>query len=93
MTGCKRRCWANLHCCLLLLNREWLLHLRQVLEQAVKCNAGMLLSDETLCNSFKAAFMLGDPISKPKEYGDIMGYYSRQVSRLARRMSFGVVDC
>lgn len=23
--------------------------------------------------------MLGDPVTKPKEYGDIMGYYSRQV--------------
>ena len=22
--------------------------------------------------------MLGDPVTKPKEYGDIMGYYSRQ---------------
>ncbi|KAF5842997.1 hypothetical protein DUNSADRAFT_3125 [Dunaliella salina] len=49
-----------------------------VLEQAVQCNAGVLLSDDTLCKSFQAAFMLGDPISKPKEYGDIMGYYSRQ---------------
>jgi brefeldin A-resistance guanine nucleotide exchange factor 1 len=51
----------------------------QVLEQAVQCRAGVLLSDDTLCKSFQAAFMLGDPISKPKEYGDIMGYYSRQV--------------
>jgi hypothetical protein len=23
--------------------------------------------------------MLGDPVTKPKEDGDIMGYYSRQV--------------
>jgi len=55
-----------------------LLNIVQVLEQAVQCNAGVLLSDDTLCKSFQAAFMLGDPISKPKEYGDIMGYYSRQ---------------
>ena len=27
----------------------------------------------------QAAFMLGDPVTKPKEYGEIMGYYSRQV--------------
>lgn len=26
----------------------------------------------------QATFMLGDPVTKPKEYGDIMGYYSRQ---------------
>lgn len=50
-----------------------------MLEQAVQCRAGVLLTDDTLCKAFQAAFMLGDPVAKPKEYGDIMGYYSRQV--------------
>jgi brefeldin A-resistance guanine nucleotide exchange factor 1 len=38
----------------------------------------VLLSDESICKAVQAAFMLGDPVTKPKEYGDIMAFYSRQ---------------
>ncbi|KAG2488975.1 hypothetical protein HYH03_012417 [Edaphochlamys debaryana] len=55
-----------------------LLNIVQVLGQAVDSAAGSLLTDESICKAVQAAFMLGDPVKKPKEYGDIMGYYSRQ---------------
>ncbi|GFR51100.1 hypothetical protein Agub_g13429 [Astrephomene gubernaculifera] len=55
-----------------------LLNIVQVLEQAVGSAAGVFLTDESVCKAVQAAFMLGDPARKPKEYGDIMGYYSRQ---------------
>eukprot|EP00955_Chlamydomonas_euryale_P049468 354260-Chlamydomonas_euryale.AAC.5 len=45
---------------------------------AVECRVGVLLSDVQVNKAFQAAFMLGDPVTKPKEYGDIMAYYSRQ---------------
>jgi hypothetical protein len=32
--------------------------------------------------------MLGDPVTKPKEYGDIMGYYSRQTCGQMLRVVF-----
>ncbi|PNW80894.1 hypothetical protein CHLRE_07g334100v5 [Chlamydomonas reinhardtii] len=55
-----------------------LLNIVQVLGQAVNSAAGCFLTDESICKAVQAAFMLGDPVKKPKEYGDIMGYYSRQ---------------
>ncbi|GLC38754.1 hypothetical protein PLESTM_000772100 [Pleodorina starrii] len=55
-----------------------LLNIVQVLGQAVDSPAGCFLTDESVCKAVQAAFMLGDPVKKPKEYGDIMGYYSRQ---------------
>ena len=55
-----------------------LLNIVQVLGIAVECDAGLLLTDEAVCKAFRASFMLGNPETKPKEYGDIMSYYSRQ---------------
>ncbi|EFJ51864.1 hypothetical protein VOLCADRAFT_87471 [Volvox carteri f. nagariensis] len=55
-----------------------LLNIVQVLGQALESPAGRYLTDESICKAVQAAFMLGDPVKKPKEYGDIMGYYSRQ---------------
>ncbi|KXZ43436.1 hypothetical protein GPECTOR_90g522 [Gonium pectorale] len=55
-----------------------LLNIVQVLGRAVDSPAGVYLTDESVCKAVQAAFMLGDPVKKPKEYGDIMGYYSRQ---------------
>lgn len=43
--------------------------LRQVLGQAVNSAAGCFLTDESICKAVQAAFMLGDPVKKPKEYG------------------------
>lgn len=55
-----------------------LLNIVQVLGIAVECDAGLLLTDDAVCKAFRASFMLGDPETKPKEYGDMMSYYSRQ---------------
>ena len=55
-----------------------LLNIVQVLGIAVECDAGLLLTDDAVCKAFRASFMLGNPETKPKEYGDIMSYYSRQ---------------
>jgi hypothetical protein len=41
----------------------------QVLGQAADSAAGTLLTDESICKAVQAAFMLGDPVKKPKEYG------------------------
>lgn len=46
----------------------------QVLGQAVDSPAGSLLSDESICKAVQAAFMLGDPVTKPKEYGGECGH-------------------
>lgn len=56
-----------------------LLNIVQVLERAVDCKASVLLTDDVYRRAFNAAFMLGDPVTKPEEYGEIMAYYSRQV--------------
>eukprot|EP00798_Chlamydomonas_sp_ICE-L_P006642 gene6642-3299_t len=66
-----------------------LLNIVQVLGQSVDCEAGILLADDTICKAFKATFMLGDPVTKPKEYGDIMGYYSRHICAQMIRTVFG----
>ncbi|MEW5304445.1 MAG: hypothetical protein WDW36_007055 [Sanguina aurantia] len=55
-----------------------LLNIVQVLVLAVEGPTGVLLTDESICKAVQAAFMLGDPVTKPKEYGEIMSYYSRQ---------------
>jgi golgi-specific brefeldin A-resistance guanine nucleotide exchange factor 1 len=47
----------------------FLVVIAQVLGQAVDSAAGVLLSDESICKAVQAAFMLGDPVTKPKEYG------------------------
>lgn len=41
----------------------------QVLVLAVEGPTGVLLTDESICKAVQAAFMLGDPVTKPKEYG------------------------
>ncbi|GIL44250.1 hypothetical protein Vafri_1768 [Volvox africanus] len=65
-----------------------LLNIVQVLGQAVDSPAGRFLTDESVCKAVQAAFMLGDPVKKPKEYGDIMGYYSRQTCGSMIRIVF-----
>ncbi|KAL6762500.1 hypothetical protein V8C86DRAFT_3130845 [Haematococcus lacustris] len=61
----------------------------QVLTTAVECQAGILINDEVLCKAFQASFMLGDPVTKPKEYGEIIGVYSRQACGRMVRLLFG----
>lgn len=45
----------------------------QVLVLAVEGPTGVLLTDESICKAVQAAFMLGDPVTKPKEYGGVLG--------------------
>ncbi|KAJ9530132.1 hypothetical protein QJQ45_023410 [Haematococcus lacustris] len=66
-----------------------LLNIIQVLTTAVECQAGILINDEVLCKAFQASFMLGDPVTKPKEYGEIIGVYSRQACGRMVRLLFG----
>lgn len=66
-----------------------LLNIVQVLGLAVECEVGVLLTDVQVNKAFQAAFMLGDPVTKPKEYGDIMAYYSRQTCGQMLRTVFG----
>lgn len=56
-----------------------LFNVLQVLALAVKCPAGTFLTDSTVCKAFQAAYMLGEPRVKPKECGELMTHYSRQV--------------
>lgn len=36
------------------------LHALQVLQAVVKCEAGVYLTDESICKAYQAAFMLGN---------------------------------
>eukprot|EP00201_Polytomella_parva_P014281 CAMPEP_0175062722 /NCGR_PEP_ID=MMETSP0052_2-20121109/14331_1 /TAXON_ID=51329 ORGANISM="Polytomella parva, Strain SAG 63-3" /NCGR_SAMPLE_ID=MMETSP0052_2 /ASSEMBLY_ACC=CAM_ASM_000194 /LENGTH=303 /DNA_ID=CAMNT_0016328785 /DNA_START=48 /DNA_END=956 /DNA_ORIENTATION=- len=56
-----------------------LLNIVQVLGLAVQCEAGRRLTDESVCKAIQASFMLGDPVTKPKEHGETMSYFSRRM--------------
>lgn len=55
----------------------------QVLVLAVEGPTGVLLTDESICKAVQAAFMLGDPVTKPKEYGGVLGGLLTRIWRQA----------
>jgi len=61
-----------------------LFNILQVLQAVVGCEAGVYLSDESICKAYQAAFMLGNldadvRASRSSQVSELLTHYSRQI--------------
>ncbi|WIA18254.1 hypothetical protein OEZ85_009722 [Tetradesmus obliquus] len=62
-----------------------LFNILQVLQAVVKCEAGVFLTDESICKAYQAAFMLGNLDAdlrsnrNSREVSELLTHYSRQI--------------